>query len=558
MTRAPIVFITVWVWLTGIMQVFTAQPGRVQQFPPSLLLRSGEPATLNCSHSVPSYNTILWYRQPGAGGVLELLGYLYHNNQNLEPLMEKTLKLEGDGKKSGTMTISGNGLAVGDAVYFCAARFALGNSVHQSPSALLGAPGKSVQLSCSHGIQSYDTILWYQQPRRGNGMTLIGRVSYENVVTEGEERFRVSGDGESQAFLHIDKLAPTDSAAYLCAAWMSQCCRFCGLHHSCPVSPHADTTSWGNCLADSVTFEQTPVRTARPGEQAEIDCSHDDGALLVMLWYERRAGSGALRLIGFGYSSVEPTYEAPFSAPRFQLGRESVQKGSLVVSAVTEADSAVYVCAASQARSTEPVALKNTLREMFSALCLLIPVLSWVTSSPVVQQPEVDLTPAPGATVTLHCSMAAGYSMSSYTMSWYRQARSGAPIHFLKKEYETSAETDRFSASLGGASENSFTLRVSNLTLADSATYYCAASHGVAEQRCRRARSPRGGRWGRGGRELWETETLAQSGERCGLAHRPRVSEQLTAPPNRRGGVSATPPITAACTYTRCVAVQDT
>ncbi|XP_064170862.1 uncharacterized protein LOC135243149 [Anguilla rostrata] len=95
--------------------------GGVQQYPSSLLQRSGEPATLHCSHNISSYNMILWYRQPRGAGTLELLGYIYHDNKNVEPPMETRLKLEGDGKKSGTMTISNVTSADGDAVYFCAA-----------------------------------------------------------------------------------------------------------------------------------------------------------------------------------------------------------------------------------------------------------------------------------------------------------------------------------------------------------------------------------------------------------------------------------------------------
>ncbi|KAJ8340907.1 hypothetical protein SKAU_G00331980 [Synaphobranchus kaupii] len=67
-----------------------------------------------------------------------------------------------------------------------------GNSVHQSPSTLLNHTGESVQLSCSHNIPNYDTILWYHQPQQGNGMKLIGRVSYKNVELEGEKRFNMN------------------------------------------------------------------------------------------------------------------------------------------------------------------------------------------------------------------------------------------------------------------------------------------------------------------------------------------------------------------------------
>lgn len=51
-------------------------------------------------------------------------------------------------------------------------------------------------------------------------------------------------------------------------------------------------------------------------------------------------------LIGYGYSATEPNYEGLFKE-RFQLKREDTLKGSLVISNLTSADSAVYFCAAS-------------------------------------------------------------------------------------------------------------------------------------------------------------------------------------------------------------------
>ncbi|XP_036006869.1 immunoglobulin lambda-1 light chain [Fundulus heteroclitus] len=85
-----------------------------------------------------------------------------------------------------------------------------------------------------------------------------------------------------------------------------------------------------------------------------------------------------------------------------------------------------------------------------------------------------DLFSRPGDAVTLECRMGTGYSMGSQTMLWYRQKCHGAQMEFILKEYEESV--GRFRSKLE-ASNNMFSLRISELFLNDSSTYYCAASH---------------------------------------------------------------------------------
>ena len=102
-------------------------------------------------------------------------------------------------------------------------------------------------------------------------------------------------------------------------------------------------------------------------------------------------------------------------------------------------------------------------------------------SGPTVLQAPRHLVFHAGKTdqVTLHCGVGPGFSMSSYTMLWYRQAGPGAPIEYLTKEYET--PEGHLQPSID-TSSNSFTLRMSELSLDDSSTYLCAASHSAAKQ----------------------------------------------------------------------------
>ncbi|CAL8297277.1 unnamed protein product [Arctogadus glacialis] len=51
---------------------------QVHQTPPDMVvaIKSGATVTLNCSHSIENYNTILWYKQQRNNKQLELLGNL--------------------------------------------------------------------------------------------------------------------------------------------------------------------------------------------------------------------------------------------------------------------------------------------------------------------------------------------------------------------------------------------------------------------------------------------------------------------------------------------------
>uniref|UniRef100_A0A8C9RDU2 Ig-like domain-containing protein n=1 Tax=Scleropages formosus TaxID=113540 RepID=A0A8C9RDU2_SCLFO len=92
--------------------------------------------------------------------------------------------------------------------------------VTQTPPALFVRSGDSLQFSCSHKINSYDTILWYQQSESGGALKLIGYVYYTANTTEDsyKDHFSVTGNGESEVLLHITKVKSEDTAVYFCAA----------------------------------------------------------------------------------------------------------------------------------------------------------------------------------------------------------------------------------------------------------------------------------------------------------------------------------------------------
>ena len=95
--------------------------------------------------------------------------------------------------------------------------------VSQSPPELFMNPDDQFNLSCSHQIPRYDTILWYKRSPGDTALKLIGYISYTSPLLEPsfQSHFQVSGDGEKTAYLHILKARhPEDSGEYFAAASM--------------------------------------------------------------------------------------------------------------------------------------------------------------------------------------------------------------------------------------------------------------------------------------------------------------------------------------------------
>uniref|UniRef100_A0A8C8DI93 Ig-like domain-containing protein n=1 Tax=Oryzias sinensis TaxID=183150 RepID=A0A8C8DI93_9TELE len=96
---------------------------------------------------------------------------------------------------------------------------------------------------------------------------------------------------------------------------------------------------------DAVIFDPTLPVIAQSKERVEMKCRHDDSNLNVMLWYQQTQ-SGGMNLMGYGYTGSEPILEKEFKS-QFEMTREEVRRGSLILRSANESDSAVYFCAAS-------------------------------------------------------------------------------------------------------------------------------------------------------------------------------------------------------------------
>uniref|UniRef100_A0A673HE41 Ig-like domain-containing protein n=1 Tax=Sinocyclocheilus rhinocerous TaxID=307959 RepID=A0A673HE41_9TELE len=88
----------------------------VDQTPSEVIVRSGQAYTLSCSHSISSYNTILWYQHEHGQG-MNIIGYSFHSTHN--DGFKGRFKLKKTDTLNGALEISNLSLS-DSAVYYCA------------------------------------------------------------------------------------------------------------------------------------------------------------------------------------------------------------------------------------------------------------------------------------------------------------------------------------------------------------------------------------------------------------------------------------------------------
>ena len=91
---------------------------QVHQTPADMFSQRGEETKINCFHTIPNYDRILWYKQTNAE--LQFLGYMFVNDGYPED--GAGVKIEGGAKKDQICTLTIEELTLSSsAVYFCAA-----------------------------------------------------------------------------------------------------------------------------------------------------------------------------------------------------------------------------------------------------------------------------------------------------------------------------------------------------------------------------------------------------------------------------------------------------
>ncbi|XP_062324697.1 uncharacterized protein LOC134026196 isoform X2 [Osmerus eperlanus] len=226
--------------LTGVCQTV-----EVHQTPSDLLSRDGDTVQLICTHSKTDYTVMLWYFQKPGDTALTLIGsglcvrvkhlhlrseldpatsYQYSGMTSLPvpaPTPVSDAKSSFGPPGSAVMVTMIRLLTIFSLPLFCITGVSLSQEVNQTPFTFLWKPEEKIQLSCSHNIPSYYTILWYQRSVGDTALKLIAYVSYKSPTVESPYQgiFDVSGDGDKEAYLHLLKLRqPEDDGQYFCAA----------------------------------------------------------------------------------------------------------------------------------------------------------------------------------------------------------------------------------------------------------------------------------------------------------------------------------------------------
>ncbi|CAB1330499.1 unnamed protein product [Coregonus sp. 'balchen'] len=103
-----------------------SQTDEVQQTPTAIIKRPEENVQLNCSHTIPNYNIILWYQQSAQNTALKLIGYVLLTNPTVEDSFKERFTMGGDAAtgKMAYLHIPKLRGTEDSAVYFCAASYA--------------------------------------------------------------------------------------------------------------------------------------------------------------------------------------------------------------------------------------------------------------------------------------------------------------------------------------------------------------------------------------------------------------------------------------------------
>ncbi|TKS87145.1 Immunoglobulin lambda variable 2-18 [Collichthys lucidus] len=423
---------------------------QVHQTPAEIYNKPGERAKISCSHSIDSYNRILWYKQ--TNGQLQFLGYMNVNTG----LPEKgvNVMIEGSANKDKTCTLTTEELSVNSsAVYFCAASYTVlqftapqyknlltffisvslltesctwnkpvypklvfvhCQDVIQHPEISWSYLKKTAEMNCSHTKDmSHSQMYWYRQ-RPGETMTLIVYTALGVQPDYGrapETKYSAKKEKVESGALTVNDLQPEDS---------------------------------GVCL--SVQVHQTPpALLRRPGDKVQLVCSHEKTDYYLMYWYQKSPGDRALKRIGHVYhSSIE--HEESFKEHFKIIGDMSgstAKNGSLLI---------------------------LDLKAPEHSACLGVEV----------RQSASDLITKPGDKVQIFCT----HDKTDYrTMLWYQQSPGDTAmkligyLNYKAVTMETLYEADfniTGDLSVNTAKNGSLITRV---TRPEQAVYYCAARY---------------------------------------------------------------------------------
>ncbi|TKS87117.1 Immunoglobulin lambda variable 1-40 [Collichthys lucidus] len=375
-----------------------SETNRVLQTPAFIIKRTGQSVLsgINCSHKIPNYQNILWYKQD-QHKALKLLGYLNVNSPKPEDDVKGKISFDGDGRSHSSLTISD--LVLNDTGYTDA------DGVTQTDM-LWEKKGNNATMSCSHTKgATYYQMYWYRQ-LPGETMELIvfttqNKLDFEPDFRDG--RFSATKSDAVSGTFTVNNLVPDDKGLYFCAVsqtdgsgvtqtsllWMYKdqsatmnCShtkdssyrqihtallnmRVASVYLSVAEStrlqlkftankdnkPKSDAhtvltpiiKSSGSSLSDQV--HQTPAEIYnKPGERGRISCLHSIDSYNQILWYKQKE-DGQMQLLG--YMFMNDGYSEDGVNVMMEGSANKDKTCTLTTEELSMNSSAVYFCAAS-------------------------------------------------------------------------------------------------------------------------------------------------------------------------------------------------------------------
>ncbi|CAJ0940913.1 unnamed protein product, partial [Ranitomeya imitator] len=245
------------------------------------------------------------------------------------------------------------------------------------------------------------------------------------------------------------------------------------------------TLCWIHSARSADVLQTPPYLQAKIGQSVSLDCSHADSSFLAKFWY--RMKEGKMDRIGYSYNAGEADMEKEFPQEKMMMVPDTPQKTTLQIHSLSPQDSATYYCASSihsgesaggkcaEPQRKEEPAHKGSATGGDVAELRLSPGTTHRSLAADVEQTPPLILASLGSTVSMNCSHADSSQNYKY---WYRQ-QTGQALQLLGYAYRTDTATmevndQRISMTPDGAQRN--TLRISTVSAADRAVYYCASS----------------------------------------------------------------------------------
>ncbi|XP_032085314.1 uncharacterized protein LOC116516792 [Thamnophis elegans] len=251
---------------------------------------------------------------------------------------------------------------------------------------------------------------------------------------------------------------------------------------------------WGKGATSQSLVSQPPSASVSPGNTVKLACALGSSVNIGstrMYWYQQKPPSSPRFLLH--YHTDSDTGHGSGVPSRFSGSKEtSTNTAYVTVSGVLAEDEADYYCAIGDNEEQKFLVIqklddlnhqkpKKVYNMLGASLIVLLGI--WCTgcrSNPTVIQ-ESSMSPSPGQTVKLSCSLSSG-QVTNYYQSWYQQKEGGPPT-FLYGYYSSatagSGDLSRFSASKE-SSQNKWYLTIRDVQPGDEADYYCGVWYGAS------------------------------------------------------------------------------